>query len=67
MKITTRLGTRLRLEPDISSLIVKTYYQDGIELTQILKSSHEDGMWYYVTDGEKKGWVRFDFIKTEKL
>ena len=63
MKLFTVIGTRLRLEPCISSLITKSYYENDVELKFTLTESKEDGFWYYVTDGENKGWVRLDFLK----
>ena len=63
MKLFSIIGTRLRLEPCISSLITKTYYENNIELTFTQTENKEDGFWYYVSDGESKGWVRLDFLK----
>lgn len=63
MKLFTQVGTRLRLEPCISSLITKSYYEKDIELTFSQTENKEDGFWYYVSDGTNKGWVRLDFVK----
>jgi len=63
MKLFTQIGTRLRLEPCISSLIKKTYYENDIELTFTSTENKEDGFWYLVSDGSEKGWVRGDFVK----
>jgi hypothetical protein len=63
MRIFTVVGTRLRLEPCISSLITKSYVTKDIELQLEKKENNHDGTWYYLSDGEKKGWARFDFVK----
>lgn len=63
MKLFTLIGTRLRLEPCISSLITKTYYENDVELTFTSTENREDGFWYHVSDGSNKGWVRLDFLK----
>lgn len=63
MKLFTLIGTRLRLEPCISSLITKSYVANDIELIFSKVENKEDGYWYYVSDGTNKGWVRLDFVK----
>jgi hypothetical protein len=65
MKIYTLVGSRMRLEPCISSLIVRTYIKRDIELNQISNQIKEDGLWIFASDSEdgKKGWFRSDFIK----
>ena len=63
MKLFTLLGTRLRLEPCISSLITKTYLENGKELKFTSKEEKEDGFWFLVSDGTDKGWARLDFLK----
>ena len=63
MRLFTMIGTRLRLEPCISSLITKTYLENTLELTFSSKEEKEDGFWFFVSDGKDKGWVRLDFLK----
>lgn len=63
MKVYSLIGSRLRLEPCISSLVTKTYITKDVELKLITTESKEDGVWFYVTDDDKKGWIRSDFLK----
>ena len=63
MKLYTLVGTRIRLEPCISSLVTKMYVTKDLELKLLSQEKKDDGLWFYVNEGVNKGWVRFDFVK----
>jgi len=63
MKLYTLIGTRIRLEPCISSLVTKMYVTKDLELKLIAQEKKDDGLWFYISEGNNKGWVRFDFVK----
>jgi len=63
MKLYTLIGTRIRLEPCISSLVTKMYVTKDLELKLVAQEKKDDGLWFYISEGNNKGWVRFDFVK----
>ena len=63
MKLYTLVGTRIRLEPCISSLVTKMYVTKYLELKLLSQEKKDDGLWFQVNEGVNKGWVRFDFVK----
>jgi len=63
MKLYTLVGTRIRLEPCISSLVTKMYVTKDLELKLIAQEKKDDGLWFYISESNNKGWVRFDFVK----
>ena len=67
--VSTKSGSRLRIEPTTNSQIIKTY-DAGVSLVVVGQSSESDGIWYNVqekssissADVKRQGWMRSDVV-----